>query len=143
MKKLIVKNSGFVKLKSFNDFPDGNLIIAEAKKDIPFDIKRTYVINKLFNDKSKRGHHAHRKCEQVIFCINGSFKIKLDDGVNTQILTMEDPSLGVILGAGLYHKMFSFTSDCVILVFASEYFNEKDYIRSYDEFLKYVREKNK
>jgi hypothetical protein len=141
MKKLIVKNSGFVKLKDFNDFPDGNLVIAEAKKSIPFDIKRVYFINKLFNDKSKRGHHAHKKCEQVIFCINGSFKIKIDDGVNTQILTMKDPTLGIILGARLWHTMFSFTSDCVILVLASKYFDADDYIRSYDEFLKFVREK--
>lgn len=141
MKKLIVKNSGFVKLKDFNDFPDGNLVIAEAKKSIPFDIKRVYFINKLFNDKSKRGHHAHKKCEQVIFCINGSFKIKLDDGVNSQVLTMKDPALGIILGASLWHTMFSFTSDCVILVLASKYFEADDYIRSYDDFLKFIREK--
>jgi hypothetical protein len=142
MKKIIVKNSGFVKLKGFNDFPDGNLVIAEAKKNVPIDIKRVYVINKLFNFKSKRGHHAHKKLEQIIFCVNGSFKIKLDDGTNEQVILMKDPSVGIILGKELWHKMFAFTSDCVIMVLANDYFNESDYIRSYDEFLKYIREKN-
>ena len=141
IKKIRVKNSGFVKLHNFNDFPDGLLAIAEAKKNIPIEIKRVYFINKLFNQKSKRGHHAHKKLEQIIFCINGSFKIKLDDGAAQQTILLNDPSVGVILGKELWHEMSAFTSDCVILVLANDYFDEKDYIRSYDEFLRYIRRK--
>ena len=141
MKKIRVKNSGIVKLKNFNDFPDGYLAIAEAKKNIPMDIKRVYFISKLFNQKSRRGHHAHKKCEQIIFCINGSFKLKLDDGTNQQIILMNNPSLGIILGKKLWHTMFNFSSDCVILVLANDYFDKNDYIRNYDGFLKYIEKK--
>ena len=141
MKTIRVKHSGFVKLKSFNDFPDGNLVIAEAKKNVPINIKRVYVINKLFNLKSKRGHHAHKQLEQIIFCVNGSFKIKLDDGKDKQVILMNDPAVGIILGKELWHEMFSFTSDCVIMVLANGYYKESDYIRNYDDFLKYIQHK--
>jgi len=141
MKKLIVKNSGIVKLQNFDDFPDGYLAIAEAKKNIPFEIKRVYFINHLFNKKSHRGKHAHKKLQQVIFCINGSFKLLLDDGEKKQTVLMNEPSLGIILGGELWHEMFDFSSDCVILVLADDYFNAKDYIRNYDEFIKYLKNK--
>ena len=67
IKKLKVKNSGIIKLQSYNDFPDGNLVIAESRKNIPFEIKRVYYITNLFNKKSERGFHAHKKLEQIIF----------------------------------------------------------------------------
>ena len=75
VKKLKVKNSGIVKLQSYNDFPDGNLVIGESGRNIPFKIKRFYFINYLFNPKANRGFHAHKKTEQIIFCINGSFEL--------------------------------------------------------------------
>lgn len=141
IKKIKVKNSGILKLQFYNDFPDGNLVIAESKKNIPFDVKRIYYITNLFNKKSKRGFHAHKKLEQIIFCVNGSFKLHLDDGKNKQNISMSDPYFGVRLGPKLWHTMTHFSSDCVILVFASDYYKESDYIRNYEKFLKYI-EKN-
>jgi dTDP-4-dehydrorhamnose 3,5-epimerase-like enzyme len=138
--KIKVKNSGIIKLQFFDDFPDGNLVIGEAKKSVPFEIKRIYYINNLFNKKSTRGLHAHKKLEQIIFCVNGSFELKLDDGKNKQKISMNNPYWGVRLGSMLWHSMEKFSNDCVILVLANEYYKEYDYIRDYNEFIKLSNE---
>lgn len=135
-KEIKVKNSGFVRLQFFNDFPDGNLVIGESGRTIPFDVKRIYFINNLFNDRSIRGKHAHKKLEQVIFCVNGSFTLNLDDGEIKQEIIIDNPYLGIRLGPMLWHTMNNFSSDCVILVLADDYYNESDYIRDYEEFKK-------
>lgn len=137
--KIRVKRSGVVKLQFFKDLPDGNLFIAERPKDIPFEIKRVYFINNLANPKALRGMHAHQKLEQVLFCISGSFVLRLDDGRATQRITLNDPAVGIRLGPLLWHAMSSFSYDCVILVLASDRFDESDYIRDYQSFLNYVR----
>jgi len=136
--KIKVKNSGVIKLQFYNDFPDGNLVIGEALKSIPFPIKRVYVINNLFNQKAIRGKHAHKKLEQVIFCVNGSFVLALDDGKTKQRIKIDSPYYGVRLGPRLWHTMTSFSKDCVILVLAADYYREKDYLRNYDEFNKFI-----
>lgn len=141
IKKIKVKNSGIIKLQFYKDFPDGNLFIGEAERNVPFEIKRIYFINHLFNKMAIRGNHAHKKLEQVIFCINGSFTLHLDDGENKQNIKMDDPSLGIYLGSKLWHTMAKFSSDCVILVLAADYYSADDYIRNYDEFIKYVSKK--
>jgi len=133
--KLSVKNSGLLNLKFFKDLPDGNLFIAEARQQVPFDIERIYFINTLANPKAIRGKHAHRELKQGIFCISGSFNLSLDDGFSKQRILLNDPSCGVLLGPMLWHTMSSFSYDCVILVLASAGFNEADYIRDYDKFL--------
>jgi len=134
MKKIKVKNSGILEIQSFDDFPDGYLAIGEVQKNIPFEIKRFYFINNLFNEKATRGKHAHRKLEQCIFCINGRFTLELDDGKNKQKILMNNPRLGVKLGSMLWHNMKKFSKDCLIFVVASMHYDEKDYIRSYEEF---------
>ena len=138
--KIKVKNSGIIKLQFFDDFPDGNLVIGEARRNVPFDIKRVYYINNLFNKKSARGQHAHKKLEQIIFCVNGSFVLKLDDGAVKQKIVMDNPYWGVRLGPMLWHSMENFSSDCVILVLADGYFAEKDYIRDYSDFIKMAKQ---
>lgn len=132
--QLRVKNSGLLALKFFKDLPDGNLFIAEAREQIPFDIKRVYFINTLANPKAVRGKHAHRKLQQAIFCINGAFSLHLDDGEQKQRVVLNDPARGILLGPLLWHTMSSFSYDCVILVLASAPFEEADYIRTYEEF---------
>ncbi len=136
---LRVQNSGLLALKCFKDLPDGNLFIAEAREHVPFSIKRVYFINTLANPKAVRGKHAHRKLQQAIFCINGSFTLHLDDGKTKQRIHLNDPARGILLGPMLWHTMSSFSYDCVILVLASDRFKESDYIRDYDEFLTLAR----
>ena len=132
--KIKVKNSGIVEMKFYDDFPDGNLVIGEAKKNIPFQIKRVYYINNLFSKLAVRGKHAHKKLEQIIFCINGSFELILDDGTIKQKISMDNPYYGVRLGPRLWHTMSKFSSDCVILVLADDYFS-----RDYKTFLEYIK----
>lgn len=139
--KIKVKNSEVINLKFFKDFPDGDLFIAEAKRNIPFAIKRIYFINNLSNERAVRGQHAHKKLNQIILCINGSFKLTLDDGHRKQTIMLSDPSMGVILGPMLWHTMTDFSKDCVILVLAGGYFDERDYIRDYGRFLDYIKDK--
>ena len=136
MQEINVKNSGYIELPRVVDERDGVLSIMEGNKDIPFDIRRVYYINHLENLQSIRGKHAHKTLEQVIFCINGSFVLSLDDGQNKQDIHMWRDNIGVILGTGLWHEMHSFSSGCILLIVASDYYDEADYIRNYDDFLK-------
>ena len=132
---LLVKNSGRVLLPRIVDERDGILCIINSLKDIPFEIKRVYFINNLDSCSSIRGKHAHRKLQQVIFCINGSFTLSLDDGKQKQDIVITHENEGIILGSLLWHTMHDFSSGCVLLVVASDYYDESDYIRDYDEFM--------
>jgi hypothetical protein len=127
-----------ISLQFFKDLPDGNLFIAEAGRQIPFEIRRVYFINTLANPRAVRGNHAHRELEQAIFCVSGSFTLHLDDGQTKQRLRLNDPGRGIRLGPMLWHTMSSFSYDCVILVLASRAFEESDYIRNYAEFLQAI-----
>ncbi|MFM1550319.1 MAG: sugar 3,4-ketoisomerase [Lentisphaeria bacterium] len=135
-----VARSGYVELKKINDGHDGNLCVLEQNRDVPFEVKRIYYINNLENCVSIRGKHAHHELEQVIFCINGSFVLKLDDGETQQEILMYRDHVGVVLGRLLWHEMHSFSTGCVLLVAASDYYDESDYIRSYDDFLQCARD---
>jgi dTDP-4-dehydrorhamnose 3,5-epimerase-like enzyme len=108
---------------------------------VPFEIKRIYYIYDLANENAIRGKHAHKTLEQVIFCINGSFLLALDDGINKQEVVLDQPNCGVYLGTYLWHTMTRFSKECVLLVLASDFFSEADYIRDYEKFLKMVRKK--
>lgn len=143
MDKIIVKNSGIVTLPRIVDDRDGVLCIMNSLQEIPFEIKRMYYINNLDPKSSLRGKHAHRKLRQVIFCINGCFTLTLDDGETQQDILMREDNIGVILDPMLWHTMHDFSSGCVLLVAASDYYDEADYIRNYDEFMRLVREEKK
>lgn len=136
---ITVKNSGYVELKKVADDRDGVLCIMNGMLDIPFEIKRVYYINHLENARSVRGKHAHKTLQQVIFCISGSFTLSLDDGTNQQDIHMWRDNQGVILGPGLWHTMHSFSNGCILLIAASDYYDESDYIRDYDEFLELIK----
>lgn len=124
-----------MELKLIRDARDGNLVILEALRDIPFEAKRIYYITNLENSVSVRGRHAHRNLEQIIFCIQGSFTLGLDDGFKQQRILMNRVNIGIRLGQMLWHTMEDFSNGCVLLVVASDYYDEHDYIRNYDEFL--------
>ena len=85
-----------------------------------------------------RGHHAHKSLEQILVCIHGSCKIKLDDGREQKVVPLEKPYEGLYVGNNMWREMFDFSPDAVLMVFASELYDEADYIRDYDEFLRFV-----
>jgi len=135
---IAVKNCELIKLKHIIDENDGVLSIAEQKKEIPFEIKRVYYIYELLNKNSSRGFHAHKKLEQVIFCLNGNFKLMVDDGTNKKCILLNNANQGIFIGNELWHTMSDFSKNCIILVLASDYYDESDYIRDYNEFIRYI-----
>lgn len=139
MIKIKIKNAGIIKLPIFSDYPRGDLGVGEVKKNIPFEIKKFYFINNVVDPETIRGRHAHKNLKQVLFCMSGSFELHLDDGYNKQKILMDDPSLGIILGAKIWRVMKKFSQDCAILVVADNYYRKNDYIRDYEEFLRYVK----
>ena len=112
----------------------GGLVVAEAQLHIPFEIKRVYWIHGT-QAGVERGFHAHKALRQVAVAVAGSCVMVLDDGTNTESLTMDSPTTGVVIEPGVWHYMKNFTPDCVLLVFADAHYDEADYIRAYNGFL--------
>ena len=134
-----LRNCRIVELPRIVDSKDGIISVAEARRHIPFDIRRVYYIYGLNYFHSIRGLHAHKKLEQALFCINGSVRIDLDDGRRQTSVVLDRPNVGLYLGVELWHKMGDFAHNCILLVLASDHFDESDYIRSYEEFLDRIR----
>ena len=116
----------------------GQLIALEEFKDIPFHIKRVYYLYDT-NPGVVRGMHAHKSLEQILICIHGSCKVKLDDGKENKIVPLERPYEGVYIAHNVWREMFDFSEDAVLLVLASELYDEGDYIRDYETFLNFVK----
>ena len=87
-----------------------------------------------------RGCHAHKNLQQILICIHGSCKIKLDNGEETSIILLDKPYEGLFVSNAVWREMYEFSSDAVLMVLASELYDETDYIRNYDEFLTYVKQ---
>ncbi|HCR81145.1 MAG: WxcM domain-containing protein domain-containing protein [Candidatus Pacebacteria bacterium GW2011_GWB1_47_8] len=113
------------------------LYFAESPRHIPFPIRRIYYITKAKKDLP-RGFHAHRKTQQVLFCIQGSIKIVFDNGHKRETMQLDDPKTGVFIDRMVWHEMHQFSRNAVLLVVASAPYNPKDYIRDYREFKKLV-----
>ncbi len=117
----------------------GQLIALEEKKDIPFEIKRVYYMYETAQG-IVRGCHAHKKLEQILICIHGSCKIKLDNGKEQKIVLLERPYEGLYVANDMWREMYDFSPGAVLMVLASNIYDESDYIRDYQEFLDYVRD---
>ena len=118
----------------------GQLIALEEMKDIPFEIKRVYYMYDTL-EGVRRGFHAHKSLEQILICIHGTCKILLDNGKEKKVIPLEKPYEGLYVSNAMWREMFDFSPDAVLMVLASEYYDEADYIRNYDEFLKYIGKK--
>ena|SRR6266542_4064919 len=112
-----------IDLKTFTD-NRGNLTVIE--KTIPFDIKRIFYIYGV--DSSKRGGHRHHTTIQAAICIKGSCSIYCNDNLNETVFELNAPQQCLILEPHDWHTMYNFSSDAILMVLASEYFDEKDYI---------------
>ena len=130
-----MKNS-LIKLINFSIKGDerGSLIALENNKNIPFDIRRVYY---LFDTKNnvKRGFHSHKKLKQILIAVAGSCRVKLDDRKKQESVILDKPNKGLFIEPYIWHEMDLFSSDCVLLVLADDFYNESDYIRNYQEFL--------
>lgn len=114
----------------------GKLIYAEGEQDFPFPIKRVYYICDVPKG-IRRGFHAHKNLEQYLLCVHGECKILLNDGIHEETVLLNDPRKGLYVGPGMWREMYDFSEGAVLLVLASEHYNENDYIRDFNKFLSY------
>lgn len=117
----------------------GQLVAIEAQKDLPFEVRRVYYIYDTLPNV-RRGFHAHKCLEQILICVHGSCKIHLDNGTDTAEVTLDKQNEGLYISNDMWREMYDFSADAVLLVLASEYYDESDYIRNYEDFLAYVKE---
>ena len=117
----------------------GILIALEENRNIPFDIRRCYF---MYNTQPgvSRGFHAHRTLRQVLICVRGSCRILLDDGREKETVILDRPNKGLYINPGIWRVMSDFSGDAVLMVLADQLYDESDYIRNYDDFLKYAGE---
>lgn len=111
----------------------GALVVAEADKHIPFEIKRLYYIFGVQPDLP-RGFHAHKELQQVAFCIQGNCKMLMDNGIKKEEVLLNQSNKGLKIPPMVWHEMHDFSQDCILLVLANEHYDEFDYIRNYEEF---------
>jgi dTDP-4-dehydrorhamnose 3,5-epimerase-like enzyme len=125
---------------SFKQLGDqrGHLVAVEENASIPFTVRRVYYIYDTKEDV-ERGFHAHKELQQVAIAVSGSCEMVLDDGSNQTSVQLDSPTKGLYIGPGFWRVMRNFTPDCVLLVLADQHYDEGDYIRDYDDFLKWIK----
>lgn len=126
--------------KKFSTHGDsrGQLVAIEGMQDLGFPIERVYYIFQTLPGV-RRGYHAHKKLQQYLICMNGSCKILLDNGREKEVVELNDPSVGLYIGPSTWREMYDFAQGTVLTVLASMRYDEKDYIRNYDEFLTFTK----
>jgi len=124
-------------IKTIRSLDAGSLSFFEANRDVPFPIKRIYYIHGVPKD-TQRGAHAHKQLRQLLFCPYGSVKILMDDGQEKSEVILDDPSKGLIITPCIWRDMLWLIENSVLCVAASDYYDEDDYIRDYDEFIRWV-----
>ncbi|MBO5205167.1 MAG: WxcM-like domain-containing protein [Prevotella sp.] len=122
--------------------PRGNLTVAEENKNVPFEIKRAYWVYDVPGGEC-RGGHAHKQCLEFIVAVSGSFHVTLDNGKEKQTYLLNHPWQGLLVDTGIWRTLDDFSSGAVCMVLASELFEEEDYIREYDDYLKYIENENR
>lgn len=127
------------KLKKTGTDRRGYISFLEINKEISFEIKRIYYIYQV-PEGTKRGMHAHKKLKQILWCPYGKIEIMLYDGLKEESYILDSPEKMLYVGEGLWRDMYWKKEDSVLCVAASEYYDESDYIRDYDRFIKMVRE---
>ena len=127
------------------EFPEhgderGHLVVLEGNKDIPFEIKRIFYIYGSDSDVV-RGKHANRKTKFVLVNVAGTSKVRVEDGRgNEMVISLNRPHTGIYFPEMIWKEMYDFSEDSVLLCIASEPYDNSEYIRDYDEFLKIINE---
>ena len=133
-----------IELVNFKTLGDdrGSLIALEENYNTPFAIKRVYYIFDT-QDGVRRGYHAHIDLQQIAICVKGSCTFMVDNGIKREEILLNSPNQGLLLQGLVWREMHSFSSDCVLMVLASEHYNEDDYIRDYQNFIEEVKNSTK
>ena len=125
-------NTALISLQVHGD-DRGSLIALENGHNLPFDVKRVYYIYGTKTDVA-RGFHAHRKLKQLLIAVSGSVTIKCEYGAEVREYALKSPDEGLLIEGLVWREMHDFSSDCVLMVLADDYYNENDYVRDYALF---------
>ena len=134
-KQTTIEDCKIIDLRKIHD-PRGNLTPIEGGLDVPFEIKRVFYQYDVPGGES-RGAHAHKQDQQFLIAVSGAFEVLVDDGMNSKVYTLNRPYYGLLVPAGIWSAEQEFSSGSVCLVLTDNGFDANDYIRDYDEFLKY------
>ena len=134
--KLTVYNCDLITLSKIHD-RKGNLTSIENTVEIPFDVKRVFYLYDIPGGES-RGGHAHKECHQFLVAARGAFEVLLNDGRTQRTISLNRPNVGLHIPPGIWASEINFSSGAICLVLASHTYNEEDYIRDYNEYLKYI-----
>ena len=132
-------NTALIDFPKITD-PRGNLTVAQAHTDVPFSIKRAYWVYDVPAGEC-RGGHAHKLCKEILIALSGSFHVTVDNGEEQKTVLLNHPYQGLLIDTDVWRTLDDFSSGAVCLVLASEPFDEDDYIREYDDFLRYLADK--
>lgn len=121
--------------KTFNDLR-GNLLPIEFAKEVPFEVKRVFFVYGV-ESGNIRGEHAHKVCHQFLIAVSGSVSVICDDGVKREEYLLNDPKFGLYIKPGIWGVQYKYSKDAVLCVFASHEYDGNDYIRNYQDFLRY------
>lgn len=136
-----MKLSEQIKVLEFPDLGDerGNLVVIEGNgKNIPFNIKRVFYI--YGSDREiVRGQHANIRTEFVMINVSGKSKVRVDNGFEQQIIELDKPRMGLYLPTMIWKDMYDFSEDSILLVLASEHYDDREYIRNYDDYIEEIR----
>jgi dTDP-4-dehydrorhamnose 3,5-epimerase-like enzyme len=133
MNDISIENCKVIELPKMSD-PRGNLTFVENSRHIPFAVKRVFYIYDV-PEGASRGAHAHKELHQFLICLSGSFDVLIDDGINQKIFHLQRPNQGLHIPPMLWAAEVNFSQDSVCLVLTSDYYDESDYYRNYDDYL--------
>ncbi|MGV3625168.1 MAG: WxcM-like domain-containing protein [Archangium sp.] len=137
---LVTSSVRGVKMHEFPVFEDmrGSLSVGEFEKQVPFTPKRYFLVYSV-PSQEVRGEHAHRECHQFLICVRGSCSVMADDGVHRQEWRLSAPNQGIYLPPMTWGVQYRYSSDALLLVFASHAYDSGDYIRDYEKFREEVQ----
>ena len=136
MKRISVYDCSVIELPRIKNRA-GNITPVENDTNLPFAVSRVFYLYDIPGGED-RGAHSHKECHQFLVAVSGSFEIELNDGVNKRTIALNRPYYGLHIPPGIWAAEKGFSSGAICLVLASHKYDEKDYIRNYEEYLDYL-----
>ena len=133
-KNTTIDDCRMIEIRRFSD-NRGYLSVVEGEIDIPFEIKRIYYLYMV--PEASRGAHAHKQLQQLMIATSGSVHVTIDDGTNKKTFVLDKPWKGLLVTPGLWRTLDDFSGGAVCMVLASARYENEDYIRDYNDFLKF------